>query len=256
MPTDDARVNRMKHRNIIVPLIVYSLATACSSLPTSSEPGPPNSPDEAAKVNAPSPESVVARNAELEQQLARTEMLLLEKEAQVNELQARLDNARREVVRAMARQQSQASRAEAASSMAEAEIALQSLRATAGAQGVPEVSGLMKLSTAEFDKQNYAGAMYLASQAKSAAITARGQLASMQRGALRAGEVPFASPLKLQTATGANVREGPGGTFKVMFTLPAGTPVTGFSHVEQWVRITDDSGREGWIHQSLIGRQS
>src|SRR2546425_8259366 len=45
-----------------------------------------------------------------------------------SDLQARLDEARQEVVRALAKLQTVASRAEAASAMAEAEIAVQSLR--------------------------------------------------------------------------------------------------------------------------------
>ena len=245
----------MKYRTFVLPLVVLSLTIACSSRPPTREPSPPQPPVEAAKVSQPLPQPIIVRDPELERKLARTELLLLEKEAQVNELEARLDDARQEVVRAMAKQQSLASRAEAASGMAEAEIALQSLSSTAGANGVPEVSRLIKLSTAEFDKQNYAGALYLASHAKSAAFAARGQLASMERGPLRAGEVAFASPLKLQTAKRANVREGPGVDFKIIFTLPAGAPLTGFSHAEQWVRITNDSGRDGWIYQSFIGRR-
>ena len=245
----------MKYRTFVLPLVVLSMNTACSSWPASREPGPPQPPVEAAKVSEPPPQPVVVRDPELEQKLALSELLLLEKEAQVSELQARLDDARQEVVRAMAKQQSLASRAEAASGMAEAEIALQSLRAGPGAQGVPEVTRLIKLSNAEFDKQNYAGALYLASQAKGAAFAARGQLASVERGPLRAGEKPFASPLKLQTVARANVRDGPGGNFKVVFTLLAGAPLTGYSHAEQWVRITDDSGRDGWIYQNLIGRR-
>ena len=65
----------------------------------------------------------------------------------------------------------------------------------------------------------------------------------------------FARPLKLQTEKRANVREGPGTDFSVVFTLPAGAALTGFSHSEQWVRIADESGREGWIYQDLIGRR-
>lgn len=255
MPMTAARANRMKYATFILPLIVCSLATACSSLPASREPNPPNPPGEPAKESAPPPQVVVARDPELEQKLARSELLLLEKEAQLSELQIRLDDARLEVVRAMAKQQSLASRAEAASGMAEAEIALQSLPATAAARGAPEVSRLIKLSNAEFAKQNYSGALYLASQAKGAAFAARGQQASANRGPLRAGEVAFASPLQLQAATRTNVRDGPGGTFKIVFTLPAGAPLTGYSHAQQWVRITDSSGRDGWIYETLIGRR-
>ena len=235
----------------------FSLALFACALPllgagckTPAAPGP-----EAATRPAPETISVSARNARLEQDVARLELRLLEKEAQLEELQARLDDARREVVRGMAKMQSLATRAEAASGIAEAEIALRSLRAAGTAQEVPEVSQLMRLSTAEFDKQNYGGALYLANQAKSAAVTARGQLASEEQEELRKGEVPFALPLRLQTAGRANVREGPGNGFGIVFTLPAGTELTGHSFADQWVRVSDETGRRGWIYQSLIGRR-
>lgn len=255
MPLDPPPVRRMTCRTLVVPLMAMSLTSACGSWPAPAEP-PPGELEETKSVNeAAAPPPVVVRDPELERKLALSELLLLEREVQLGEMQARLDDARQEVVRAMARQQSLASRAEAASAMAEAEIALQSLRATAGAEGVTEVSRLIRLSAAEFDQQNYAGALYLASQAKGAAFAARGQLASVDRGPLRAGERPFATPLKLQTAKGANVRDGPGANFKVSFTLPAGSLLTGLSHAEQWVRITDETGRDGWIHQGLISRR-
>jgi hypothetical protein len=245
----------MNYRNLVLPLILQALTAACAGVPVHREPAPPSPPEESAQVNSPPPQVVVMRDPELDQKLARTELQLLEKEAQLSELQARLDDARQEVVRAMAKQQSLASRAEAASGMAEAEIALQSLRASSGASGVTEVTRLIKLSNAEFEKQNYAGALYLASQAKGAAFTARGQFASVDRGPLREGEKAFAGPLPLQTTKRANVREGPGGDFKILFTLPAGAALTGYSHTEEWVRITDESGRDGWINQSLVGRR-
>src|SRR5256714_13085231 len=107
----------------------------------------------------------IVRDTALEQRAARLELKVLEQEAQVDELQSRLDDARREVVRAMAKLQSLATRAEAASGMAEAEIALQALRANGNAPTSPEWtqgSQLLQLAAAEFDKQNYAGALYLA----------------------------------------------------------------------------------------------
>lgn len=235
-------------------LAVLPLVAACSGWPANRKPPPqPQPPIEAPAASEPAPRTVVVRDPELEQRLARSELLLLDKEAQIDDLRERLDDARQEVVRAMARQQSQASRAEAASAMAEAEIALQSLNAAGAGLGAQEVGRLLELANAEFDRQNYAGALYLAGQAKGAAFSARGQPDSASRGPLRAGERPFANPLKLKTTTGSNVREGPGGSFKILFTLAAGTPVTGLSLADQWVRITDAAGRAGWIHQGLIG---
>lgn len=227
------------------------LLAACGGSAPTREPPPPVEP---VTAQAPAP-PVVVRDPELERRVARGELLLLEKDAQIEELHARLDDARQEVVRLMARQQSLASRAEAASAIAEAEIALQSLKGAAGVPGSADVAQLVGLSTAEFDRQNYAGALYLASQAKSAAFAARGQLASVARGPLGPGERPFSRPLRLQTSARSNVRDGPGSTFKVLFTLPAGAPLTGLSHAEQWVRVTDESGRDGWIYQELIARR-
>ena len=203
---------------------------------------------------------MVARDTGLEQRAARLELKVLEQEAQVDELQSRLDDARHEVVRAMAKLQSLATRAEAASGMAEAEIALQALRGANGNGSPPspeygQGSQLLQLATAEFDQQNYAGALYLATEAKNAAAAGRGRVASDDRSATRKGEVPFALPLRLETTGRANVREGPGAGFKVLFTLETGVPIVAYSYVDQWVRIRDESDRAGWIHQTLIDRR-
>src|SRR5213592_2237542 len=203
---------------------------------------------------------VVARDTALEQRAARLELKVLEQEAQVAELQSRLGDARTEVVRAMAKLQSLATRAEAASGMAEAEIALQALRAANGNNSPPspeygQGSQLLQLATAEFDQQNYAGALYLATEAKNAAAAGQGRVSSDDRASTRKGEVPFALPLRLQTTGRSNVREGPGANFKVLFTLETGVPIVAYSYVEQWVRIKDGNDRPGWIHQSLIDRR-
>lgn len=239
-----------------LPALTCLLVAACTSCrPARTSPRPtPAGRDTTARRPA------VIRDTVLEQRVGRLELRLLERDAQVEELQGRLDDARREVVRSMAKLQSLATRAEAASGMAEAEIALQALRSSGGSPAAPppeigQATQLMQLATAEFDRQNYGGALYLANQAKDAAAAGRGRLASVERGTLRAGEVPFAVPLGLQTTARANVRDGPGSGFPVVVTLEPGARLTGYSYVDQWVRITDESGRAGWIHQSLVGRR-
>jgi len=238
------------------PVVLLLLVTGCRGGHSGAAPGPKPGRDTTAR--RPPAQPVVVRDTQLEQRAARLELRVLEKEAQVEELQTRLDDARREVVRAMAKLQSLATRAEAASGMAEAEIALQSLRGTGGQQAVPELgqaAQLLQLATAEFDRQNYGGALYLANQAKDAAAAGQGRVAGVERGSLRPGEVPFALPLRLQTVGRANVRDGPGGGFAILVTLESGAPLTGYSYVDQWVRISDDSGRSGWVYQSLVGRR-
>src|SRR6266550_6321408 len=238
-------------------LLAALLGAACRPHHPANAP-PVRAPRDTARVTQRSP--AVVRDTALEQRAARLELKVLEQEAQVDELQSRLDDARREVVRAMAKLQSLATRAEAASGMAEAEIALQALRTANGnnAAASPEYaqgSRLLQLATAEFDQQNYAGALYLATEAKNAAAAGQGRVGGDDRQTTRKGEVPFALPLRLQTTGRANVRDGPGSGFKIMFTLETGVAIVAYSYVDQWVRIKDDSARPGWIHQSLIDRR-
>jgi uncharacterized coiled-coil protein SlyX len=237
-------------------LLTAVLVASCKQPRTANTPPPVRAPRDTARVRVPAP----GRDTALEQRAARLELRVLEQEAQVSDLQTRLDEARREVVRAMAKLQSLATRAEAASGMAEAEIALQALRSAGGNNSPvpPEWSQgnqLLQLATTEFDQQNYAGALYLATEAKNAAAAGQRRATTDDRGATRKGEVPFALPLRVRTTGRANIREGPGSNFKVLFTLEDRVALVAYSYVDQWVRVVGDGDRTGWIHQTLIGRR-
>jgi hypothetical protein len=193
-----------------------------------------------------------------QRRLAQLEAEVLQRDARIQLLEERLEDARREVVRTMARMQSVASRAEAASGIAEAELALRTLRATAGRRPAPETSQvehLLQLSGGEFDKANYGGAMYLASQARTIAGQGTERLQSADATGARPGETPFEAPLRLRTSARANLREGPGTGFAIVFTLDKDQPLTGQSYVEGWVRVSDATGRSGWIARSLVERR-
>ena len=58
--------------------------------------------------------------------------------------------------------------------------------------------------------------------------------------------------MPLETVRNSNVRSGPGLRFRVLFTLDRVTPLVGQSYTDQWVRITDEEGRDGWIFHNLI----
>ena len=230
-------------------LIITILLAACSSAKPGTGTG--TGPTRAVR------ETVTVRDPELERRLWRVELRLLEREAQVEELQTRLDDARDEVVRTMAKLETLASRAEAASAMAEADVSVQTLRATDGSRQLPELTqatGFVQQSTAEFNKQNYGGALYLANQAKSAAVAGRARLTGNNRGATRPGETPFALPIRLKVSNRGNVREGPGTNFAVAFGVESGAALTGLCYVEDWIRVSDDAGRSGWIFRNLISR--
>ncbi len=233
-------------------------------LPACMDPPPPRMPEPVVVYDTVEVErfivdtvtvTVTTTDPELEQGIARLQLQLLEKEAQIEELQAELDEAMREVVRSMARLQTLASRAEAASGMAEAEIALEQLKAVAGQRQTPEIERAQQFldeSTVEFNNQNYGGSLYLANEAKRLAGEGRGRLIGGNSESTQPGEILFALPLPLRAVRRANVREGPGLGFDILFTLESGANVVGQAYAEQWVRIITEDNRGGWIFHNLV----
>jgi len=225
-------------------LAVAAIGAACQ---------PPPKPLELPRIVR---DTVTVRDPDQDKRIARLELQLLARDAQLEDLQTKLEDTRAEVVRAMAKLQSVASRAQAASAMAEAEVALQTMKS--GSQQDPpeaaQVTRLVRQAATEFDKQNYGGSLYLANQAKTLASSYRGRLAVAGRENSRPGEVPFAVPLKLVTTTRGNVRGGPGTGFPIVYAADSGTTLTGYSYAEEWIRISDDTGRAGWIFRTLVSR--
>lgn len=242
----------LRSRHLLLATVL--LSSACSSpqrksAPVAAQPSP--------AVVRTVRETVTVRDTVAERRAARLEFRLFESEAQLEALQSRLNDTRDEVVRTMAKLRRAASRAEAASGMAEAEVALQSLKSSAGQRQLPEVSEATRLvqqSSVEFNKQNFGGALYLATQAKTVAGSGRSRVDPGNRGASLPGETPFAVPVRLKVASRGNVRAGPGISFAVAFTVETGTVLTGHSHTDEWIKISDDGGRNGWIFRTLVAR--
>jgi hypothetical protein len=239
-------------RLILVPAFLAVSISCASAKPKKAAPAPVAAPVKTRVVH----DTVLVKDPELEKRVMLLELRLLEKEAQVEDLEVRLVDTRTAVVRAMAKAQTATSRAEAASGMAEAEVALQALRATRG-QNLPEtmqVTHLVKQSSLEFDRKNYGGALYLANQAKALVVAYRAREASANRDEPRAGEKTFALPIRLKVESKGNIREGPGTNFGIAFGVDSGTVLTAYSYTEDWIRINDERGRNGWIFRGLVSR--
>ena len=239
-------------------LLIAALLAGCTSKQPDTAPGPGSGAGTSAPTRTRTVRDTIrVRDPELDRQLARAELRVLEKEAQVAELQTRLEDARDEVVRTMGKLETLNSRAEAASGMAEADVAIQALRGASGGAQSPELAQagqLIRRSNAEFEKRNFGGALYLANQARAFAVAGRARLSGPNRGGVRAGETPFAVPVRLKVVSRGNVREGPGTSFAVAYAVENGVTLTGLSYTDDWVRVVDDGGRSGWIYRPLIGR--
>jgi len=198
-------------------------------------------------------------NRELEEKLAGFQLQLLEQDAQVKEINRKLDEATLEVVRAKAKLQSLESKAEAASTLAEGEIAMKALKSKAAGlknQGLVQAEALLNASNQELKKENYGGALYLAAQAKTVIKEQQERLKGQEENSKLEGEVSFAIPLQLRVVSSANLRKGPGLDNPVVLMLQEGQALVGYSYRGLWVRIKTEDGHGGWIHYSLVDGRS
>lgn len=240
-------------------ILAAALAACGSHQPPPAAPAPAPAPAPVAVepppvLIAPETVTVTVRDPALEREAFRLRMTLLERSAQLADTDRRLGEATTEVVRQMARLRSLATRAEAASAIAEAEVTLRQLRGRAGQQLPPEArraEEALRAGSAAFDTENYGGAVYLATQAKRAATAGRGRLAESGATA-RAGERAFAVPVPLTTTSRANLRASPAGAGEVVATVPAGTALTAYAYAQDWIRVTMVDGRGAWVHQALV----
>jgi hypothetical protein len=208
--------------------------------------------DEAARKHA-------AASKELDEKLARMHLQALEKDAEIRALNQKLEAAILEVVRAMAKLRGLSGRAEAASNLAETEIALKSIPAEPAMRpketDLSQAQQLLRMATEEFKKQNYDGTVYLTSQVKMLIKPRNDRLVKGAEVSKTDGEHALSPMLALRASNKSNVREGPGPSFKILFVIERGTPLSAMSYNGVWVRIKTDDGRAGWVHYSLIDQR-
>ncbi len=201
----------------------------------------------------------------LEQEIAQMKVQALEQEALINDLrfkskrqQKNLDAAIADVVRAKAKLRSLDSKAEAATTVAEAEIALKALQSRAASNNwmaldeITVAEHLLGQSAQEFNADNYGGALYLANRTKNHVRAAQDRLSGLANLNPVAGETTFAQPVPLKVIKTSNLRAGPGLTHQIIAELQTGTRVTGFSYKGGWIHVEVAADKSGWIFQTLV----
>ncbi len=101
-----------------------------------------------------------------------------------------------------------------------------------------------KLASAEqlTRKRNFNAAVYYANRAmRILNQTERRQMTMIPEG------VPRVVAVRL-----ANLREGPGSSFKVVSSIPYGTVLVQIDEKKDWFQVRTPSGNDGWIHRTLL----
>ena len=265
---------RAKHAGRFISVcLVCLLVTGCQHLSKQTDTLPaPIPPDKTSSLESQNNKlkQTLASSEEkvqsLEQEIGALKIQAIEQEALISELRRRseaqqssLDAAIVDVVRSKAKLRSMESKAEAASTIAEAEIAFNAIQKRAASTNwvaldeIAIAEHLLKMSAQEFDAQNYGGALYLANQTKSRVRAAQQRLSNIANIVPLAGESSFAQPVPLKVLKKSNLRIGPGLEHKILIELEKGSNVLGFAYMGSWIHVEAPEGKTGWIFQPLVG---
>lgn len=260
--------NRWSTAPLLLPAVAALLFSGCAS--STKPPGQGVPPPCQAAVPDADAELADARKRihSLQQEKARLEanlkksrkrnrelqMELLDRTAQVHQLEAQKEQAIGEVVQTKARLRSRQSKAETVANLAEVRLALQQvLEKGAGAEAMLDLEQareLIDMAEQALNEENLEGASYLMAQARELITGSRGQGAATK--GRRLGEVLFQVPFDMEVRRKGNVRLEPGMQSEVLFQLDTGDKVFVLGRRGNWLHIRTADNRTGWMHFDLL----
>jgi hypothetical protein len=235
-------------------LIVAGCATPPSPAPPPPVPEPP-APIVPAPV-CPTCDEQTREIARLRQDLATRDAELRDLRAAQREQVKTVQESTREVTRAKAKARRLATQAEAASYIAEVEVAQKALRASLPATSqstLPDLAQRILESTAEpFAHGDYGAAMERAAQAEQLIAVAMDNQSSHGSRPRAPSEVPLQVAIPLRVAATSNLRRDPQVKSPVIAVLKQDSLLTAFSYKAAWMRVETDDGRMGWIRETQL----
>lgn len=234
--------------------------TGCATSPPVEAPAPAAPAPVAATVPEPTCPTCDEQNRELarlRQDLAGRDAELRDLRTSQREQVKAIQESKREATRAKVKLRRLATQAEAASYIAEVEVALESLRTSRAASAPSPLLALaqaMLASTATpFAQGDYGLAMDRAAQAEQLiAVVADTQSPSGSRAPV-SDQVLLQVPIPLSVTVDGQLRRQPRRGAPISGALKTGSPVLARAYRGSWLRVETDDGRAGWVHQSQLG---
>lgn len=168
-----------------------------------------------------------------------------------------LDEAVLEVVRSKAKLGSLGSRAEAATALAESESLAKTLQGRAphvvNDEDYRAAERLLALGNQEFRSDNFGGAYYLASNARTAFAVLVARTSTVVPSAI--GDRPetrFAQPVELTFSSRGNIRERPSTEARAIRVAEKTALVKGISARDLWILVEFADGMRGWAFHDLL----
>jgi hypothetical protein len=252
------------HRSTIAPrlwAVVWLLGSALSGCVTPPAVPPPTVPVPRETMvpapTCPSCEEQTHEIARLRQDLANREAELRDLRANQRDQVKVLQESTREVTRAKARLHRLATQADAASYIAEVEVALESLRSSLGTTSkVPLMvlaKGILESTNAPFAQGEYGAAMDRAAQAEQLIVLVADNRLPSGSPARVPRAVPLQVAIPLKVTINSKLHRQPLGKAPVVGVLQKDSRLVAHAYKGGWMHVATEDGRSGWVDQTRLG---
>ena len=198
---------------------------------------------------------------QLQDEIKRLQELVQEKDKVIRQQHAHQQSqdqeqreASSEVARAQTRLHRLATKPSTASTIAEVEVAMESLKQTqisdASQALQQQAQSLLDAALVSYKQDDYVAAMNYASQAQEFINMVADQ--SRKEPYYNRKTVPIHVPLVLQTVTDVNLRHNPHGNAKILDILEKGCILLANAYRGNWFRVQTEDGRQGWVLNALV----
>jgi hypothetical protein len=240
----------------VLSAVLTAVLSGCVATPPVAEPPtpPPPSFEATARPQAcPSCDDQTREVAHLRQDLAARESELRDlrgnQRAQVKVLQ----ESTREVARAKVKLRRLATQADAASYIAEVEVAMASQSAAPTAPLMALAQDILESTAAPFAQGDYGMAMDRAAQAEQLIALVAYYRKRPDSRPMIPGEYPLLVAIPLKVTVDSPLHRQPRGTAPVVATLKKDSVLVAHAYKGNWMQVETEDGRWGWVGQMRLG---
>jgi hypothetical protein len=237
--------------------LLYLSLSGCAVTPPVIQSSVPPPPEAKVRDSAcPSCEEQNREIARLRQDLANREGELRDQRSNQRDQVKVLQESTREVTRAKVKLRRLATQADAASYIAEVEVAMESLRGSVGPTStIPMIvlaQGILDSTASPFAQADYGVAMDRAAQAEQLiTLVAHYQVRPGSRARVP-GEVPLQIAIPLKVTADSHLRRQPVGKARVVALLKKDSPLVAHAYKGSWLQVETEDGRSGWVDQARL----
>jgi len=195
----------------------------------------------------------------LRQELANRDAELRELRSSQRDQVKVLQESKREVTRAKIKLRRLATQADAASYIAEVEVAMSSLRSSLGAKSAPaslaDAQSLLDSTAAPFAHGDYGVAMDRAAAAEQLIAAVADDQARLQSARRTTSQPTLHAGTSLKVTADSDLRRQPTRKARSAGTLKKDSAVVARARKGDWMQVETEDGRSGWVDRTRLAER-